>query len=524
MTSQNTDKATLQKLFPTPPPPPPSAQSPARFPGVTPESTATLLRTLEENHVKWHVFFNSKGFHNHNSHQLLAVYQLGANGAVIEAAYGNHASYMREAVESPEPITKQNFCKHLGDENFYAAYLKFFQKELIKNGPAVVLEEYIFSPQANIEPPEAGKEPMQMVNRFHSGLLHPMIHTGYGAEFGLPGMFAEGLAQTAVHGLTAAALTPPSILKYAQAAATDLGSATVSRLTSLIPSLFLNQFQAAAGPQKPTKGVHALTLLGRVLNDDYYSWKTIALPPPKDSEDDSSLERVLHLRGEALAKLVDEWTVDGTNAHEVHNKIEEIFWMNATIFGVGGWWGRHKSKTGKFNGDFLLLHLVTSSLFLPSLVAYLSPQATTILLRTHLLNSLAMYVARGRPQLPIADFMSSVTTTPAAPSIAPTPAACAPGTLAPDDRAPNPWLALLQSTVAHKDDHLCKLQRTLAHYAALYGAARPGHVAAATELAGADALDGTLFVRVAELAMDRIGWMREGEEMREWDFDAFYHD
>lgn len=33
---------------------------------------------------------------------------------------------------------------------------------------------------------------MQMANRFFSGLLHPFIHTGYGAEFGLLGMFAEG--------------------------------------------------------------------------------------------------------------------------------------------------------------------------------------------------------------------------------------------------------------------------------------------------------------------------------------------
>ena len=27
----------------------------------------------------------------------------------------------------------------------------------------------------------------------------------------------------------------------------------------------------------------------------------------------------------------------------------------------------------------------------------------------------------------------------------------------------------------------------------------------------------------AGLALDRLGWMREGEERRGWDFDGFYH-
>ena len=76
--------------------------------------------------------------------------------------------------------------------SFYAAYLKFFSNVLLDKGAAWTLEEYIFSPKANIEPPKAGGEPMHMVNRFLSGVIHPLIHTGYGAEFGLFGMFVEG--------------------------------------------------------------------------------------------------------------------------------------------------------------------------------------------------------------------------------------------------------------------------------------------------------------------------------------------
>ena len=75
---------------------------------------------------------------------------------------------------------------------FYDAYLKFFTEVVLEKGAAATLEEYIFSPKANVEPPKPDQPPMQMVNRLLSGLLHPMIHTGYGAEFGLLGMFAEG--------------------------------------------------------------------------------------------------------------------------------------------------------------------------------------------------------------------------------------------------------------------------------------------------------------------------------------------
>ena len=120
--------------------------------------------------------------------------------------------------------------------------------------------------------------------------------------------------------------------------------------------------------------------------------------------------------------------------------------------------------------------------------------------------------------------MSTVTPTPASPADSTPTTECAPGTLAPETRAPNPWLGLVQSTLMHRDDHLCKLQRALAHFAALYGAVPRGHFARlGVELPGADALDGTLFARVAGLSMDRVGWMREGQEMREWDFDGFYH-
>ncbi|KAH9849119.1 hypothetical protein C2E23DRAFT_862163 [Lenzites betulinus] len=518
------DQAKLDKLYPIPSHAP-VAQAPRRFPGVTPESTATLLDTLKDNHVKWHIFFNEKHFHNHTSHHLLALYHLGANSETIKAAYATHTSYQRKAYESPGAISRDNFHEHLADEDYYNAYLKFFSDELLDKGPAAVIEEFIFSPRANIEPPKSGKEPMQMANRFLAGLLHPLIHTGYGCEFGILGQLAEGLAETAVHSPLAPSLTPPTLMQYIGAATNDAANATVSRLTSLFPSFGLGRAAPPAEPQAPQKTVHALTLISRLMHDDHFSYKTIALPPPEESEEDTSLERVLHLRGAELAEIAQEWTVDGTNAAEVASKIEELFWTNVVLFGIAGWGARAKSKTGKFNADFFFVHLVTSSLLLPSIVAYLSPTSTAILLRTYLLNTLALYVARGRPALPVADFFDSVSPAPAPPAASLPQNTPADGTLTAENRTPSAWLAVAQSTLEHPDDHLCKLQRSLAHFDELYGATPAGHLKKlGVELDGVERLDGSLFVRVSGLAMERLGWMREGEAREDWDFEGFFHE
>ncbi|KAH9940616.1 hypothetical protein B0H21DRAFT_574991 [Amylocystis lapponica] len=521
----NTPTETLDALFPIVPGPPPSPLSPSRLPGITHESSAALQKLLQENHKKWHIFFNDKGFHNHVSHHLLAIYYLGARAPLLEAAYDAHVSYMRPAFESPESIDEQNFHEHLGDERFYNSYLEFFSSAVLEKGAEATIEEYVFSPKANILPPASGKQPMHMLNRFLAGLLHPLIHTGYGAEFGLLGMVAEGLAQTAVHRPGALVLTPPSLFEYALATSSDRASASISRLTSLLPSLVVDKAQSMLGTtlSSPQKGVHALTIVSRLLHDPTLS--AFALGLTNLDENELPLQHVLHLRSTAILEAADEWGVDATNAENVAAKIEELIWMNVVFYGVGGWVGRKSSGTGEFNADFFFVHLVTSVLFLHSLVAHLSPTSTAVLLRTYFTNSLALYLSRGRPALPIREFYDAAPDTLRVPGAHPDPAT---GALVPADTSPNDWLPLLQTTLMHPDDHLCKLQRALAHFSALYGTRGRGHFKHLEEgahpLEGAERLDGTLFVRVAGLTADRLGWIREGEEKKGWDFasDGFF--
>lgn len=183
------------------------------------------------------------------------------------------------------------------------------------------------------------------------------------------------------------------------------------------------------------------------------------------------------------------------------------------------------------------MHLVTSSLFLPSIAAHLSPRSKSLLLRTYLGVALSVWVARGRPPLSLKPFYAKTSARLVVPGPKPTPSE---GTLgffdpssgfarrstgadglatASEKLAPNTWLPVLQSTILHPNEHLPKLQRALAHYALRYGyETRAGRWQGWTELEGSEVLDGTLFARIAGLTMRRLGWMREGERRGAWDF------
>ena len=209
------------------------------------------------------------------------------------------------------------------------------------------------------------------------------------------------------------------------------------------------------------------------------------------------------------------------------------------------------------------MHLVTSSIFLPSLCAFLSLSSKVRLLRAYFAAVCTWYVARGRPALDIAGFFSQEISIPSG--------------LDPDPRkggVPNLWIPLLQSGMAHPDEHLIKTQRALSCWAQKFGVKKarvpikgdlnshaPGlyvsnakssserdavqsssatHSAAdatsgnilngfdtmpITELPGSEHLDGTLFLRTGLLTADRLGWVREGQDLGEfWDFKGFFNE
>jgi hypothetical protein len=71
--------------------------------------------------------------------------------------------------------------------------MKFFSDKILETGIEATLEKYVFAVSANwIDHLGDGEKQPQMLNRFLSGVLHPLIHAGYALEFGAPGMMAEG--------------------------------------------------------------------------------------------------------------------------------------------------------------------------------------------------------------------------------------------------------------------------------------------------------------------------------------------
>ncbi|KAF8641640.1 hypothetical protein AX16_009866 [Volvariella volvacea WC 439] len=496
----------MHKLFPVPSAPP-SRLSPRPWPGVTPRSTEKALNLLQENHERWHCYFNEQGFHNHISHWVLALWSLGADESIIEAAYKHSSVYQRPAFKSPEAITLNNFWDHLGDHRYYASYVEFFKAELEAKGTTRTLEEYIFAPEANFRSSKGDQDQPRMLDRFLAGLVHPIIFVGYGVEFGLPGMIIEGLAHAAVHKPDSKAVISEELFK-------------ISSTTSAVPQDSLaEQFRSKVGFDSPASSLtsptetHAFTIVARMLKDSKFN--NITKP------EGLFYQTATSAFGGDIKKYVAQWSFDSSKPGEVERKVEELIWTNVLLYGVGGW-----ALNQDFNADFFLMHLVTSSLFLPSLVPHMSTSSAESVLRAYFTVSLSWWVAMGRPELDIRGFFSANTEYPTLPEPLPTPRATSlPSATSPKAVNPNPWLPILQATLPYPDDHLPKLQRALSHYGGLFGT-RPAGSAdfADTELEGADVLDGTLFIRVSGLTAKRIGRVRDDEKpyQSHWDRSGFW--
>ncbi|KAJ2913561.1 hypothetical protein MD484_g6850, partial [Candolleomyces efflorescens] len=600
--------STIDFLFPSPSRPP-AGLSPRHWPGVSPSSTKVLLEVLKHNHEHWHIFFNDQHFHNHAPHRSLALWAMGADGDVIRAGYEKDCGYEKPRIVSPGKISKENFTEHLGDERYYRGYLEFFEASLKHDGISHTLEEYLFSPSANVGVKEGlfdedAPQP-HMLARFFSGVVHPVIHAGYGLEFGLPGMLAEGLAQTAVQQAATLPLIPAhlfdsSVYSTLNDLAGSAGKAlhdalgnTVSKLDAAFeskslsksPLNFMGDFRKQVeviNPRKPSEeqtltgsvkakvDPHALDILGWVSKDERF-----ATPEP-DPEKRESFDECIKKHSEAILQFSKLWKLDATRlGHDkryLDAKIEELAFLVAVMYGVGGWTGRGKKEDGSealFNADFFLMHLITSSAFIPSICFFISPTSQARFLQIYLTNALAYYVFRGCPPLDIVGFQTAKEPQPAGPQPHPDKSTL-PSPESPKALNPDPWLPIIQTSVVHPDEHVPKTQRSLSNWAEAFGTRRfcsalkaqgrsasggsdnmPSLEDAAAsaglgmgwggesvqgsslsllggenpipiELDGAEYLDGTVFLRAAEMTAERLGRVREGEHAEFWDFKGFF--
>ncbi|KAG9308627.1 hypothetical protein JVU11DRAFT_11735 [Chiua virens] len=499
----------LVRLFPGVKPPP-SLFAPGRVPNCGPEATAALLKALRIT-TSGAMSFSTSSVST--IHHLLAIYALGASAPVINAAYEDtHLDHLRVAFVAPNKvtITDDTFTDYLGNDHYYNAYLDYFHRVVLQPGANIsdILEKYIFSSHYNVRTPKQGTEQPEMLNRFLEILIHPIIHVGYGAEFGIMGLIAEGLAWTSVH--PAGATTPINRLLFTQR------TTPISELEKQEPG-----WMPKAGLR-----LRALNILTLMLRDPrFFGNRTL---------DKHEFAAMLESHGEIFVKYGELWDCQIETQEDLEARMEELIWAAMLMYGVGSWDGNE----AEYRADFFTAHIVTSVLFIPTICAYLSRESQMKLLRAHFLTSITWWVVRGRPSFALKDFTSRpLPPVPNAPSskysntlpgTLPTPAACALSSTTPYAGNANPWYAILADALVHPNEHLCKVQRALAHFNLLYGHREAGSVLESLSKDGVDVnpeygyLDGSVFLRTAWLTASALGWVTHGEENTgAWNYQEF---
>ncbi|EIW74781.1 hypothetical protein CONPUDRAFT_85591 [Coniophora puteana RWD-64-598 SS2] len=488
----------LDKFFPEPSAPP-SSLCPQRLPGDDVSATEAVVRTARDNHVKHHVFFNERGFHNHAMHRVFAVYGLGATGPVIDALYDVDTGMQRELKTPSEEITAENFGSHLGDDKYYLAFLNFFSKEIDEHGVTATLEKFLYSDEHNVGSNGDGNA---MLARSLVGALHSPIHIGYGLEFGIPGLVVEGLAMASVDIVFNKDMLDPIFSLVPK-------TTSVQGVTQKVASLAVNGSNGAANGH--SGGTTAFDVIARILKDDTLIGRKFEIPI-------QGIRDTFEQHGDRIREHADKWTIDLSKPGELERKMEELQWLNVILYGIGGW-----TENQGLQANFFYMHLVTSCLFLAPNVAPLSQRSQEIFLRAYLTLSLGFYVMFGRPALPIADFARSASTKAAA-SYVPFAqnslyeAQSDPKVHAAAQGAANPWLAHAESAIVAKDDHYAKIVRALLHLGSRFGRRKAGYwaeVAPNSELAGIELLDGSLFLRVAGLTAQAV------YETQVWSFESY---
>lgn len=226
-------------------------------------------------------------------------------------------------------------------------------------------------------------------------------------------------------------------------------------------------------------------------------------------------------RPEEIRRLSSLFTINSADPAGLDKRIEELIWISTLLTFATGKHGR------KPRLDFFLMHLLTSSLFLPSLVnALKTPENKARLLRLYVSVMLLVILLRGRPRIdPTLMMTYSPNPQPPVKDAAVKPDASALG----DPRDPesvNPWPAIIGSVIYAPDAHTVKSLRTLYYAAQMYGETPPGGMPGAFDengkesLEGAFKLDGTIFVRAVGLLMDKLGWVSYGQKEGKWDRTA----
>jgi Questin oxidase-like len=220
-------------------------------------------------------------------------------------------------------------AKTISPSRYYTAYLEFFSSYILQHGMSSALEYWIFSPRANLGPPEkalAEEKQPRMLARFIAGVLHSIIHTGCAAELGIPGLMAEGLAECAVHNAKASPLFPAELFDSSGA--------------------FFQSKSRSASDEKQGK----MTVFEILIQ--VYSRLHNAPPKTQHRGDfDSGIAQF----SDAIVALARHWDLNISRLSDepyLHDRIEQLVFLVVSIYGVSGTTNRANGQV--FRADFFL--------------------------------------------------------------------------------------------------------------------------------------------------------------------------
>ncbi|CEI92675.1 hypothetical protein RMCBS344292_06928 [Rhizopus microsporus] len=389
--------------------------NPERFtitvPGTDSASQLSTEQLLEKNHTEFDIFMNKKKFHNHLSHHILAAYSLGASKDKLEQIFEKEAKIQRSRLPVEFKITRENYKEYAGNGSASTAFIDFFRSEIEKFGIIDTVRRWVFHGD--------------FLARTVAGAFHPLIHIGYGLEFNIPGLVAEGLAMAACTGSEHTALVPTlpqlqtgSIVPaQAQVYAENASSTARGYMAQFIDQLS-TQLSTSLGIQDKSRYGDA----DRATNDSSHGRRepgqvdihTYIRDSPlvqifNKIREDPIFDNLLPFEEQAkrarlfsnkdatdrIKHYIYQWKLE-ENTRDVQAKFKELHLSAALLAGSTA---VRDSHPGVLKVDFFLMHALTSSEFLHQFISKITPSESVLLLRGHLASCILEYIVCGRPEL-----------------------------------------------------------------------------------------------------------------------------
>lgn len=326
-----------------------------------------------------------------------------------------------------------------------------------------------------------------------------MIHIGYGLEFDIPGIVAEGLAMAACTEENYVGLVPKLpeldtsalLPTQAQAYAENATSTAKDYMSSIVDSLS-HQITARLGMSDKPAGTPAADRSAEekenaskdtppYLKDNtlFQIFNQIRKDPAFDklfTGKDEMRYKILLNDKDAVDRMkhyLDKWTLE-ENTKDIQAKFKEVYTLVAVALGSTG---IRKDHPGVLKLDFFIMHALTSSEFLHQYIHKVAPSESVSLLKAHVAITMVYYITSGRPDFNIDGLLNYKSPNH-------------------DEKSNNNWLVTFDKALTCDEPHVIKSVRSCAVAQVIYGPHED------TEL-------NAVWLKVAQMAIDKDG---------HWDF------